>query len=160
MEHAEIITSAYNFTRNAFLSITQFPRWLILLFCVVGPIIVGYLAASIVFQLILLPILVNLLLTPAFGFTRDILSGILQFLALFVGFACIFLVPLMQGYCYRLFRSGDAMPDTGNLWGLFFNGWRINITLLIYAIPLILISIIYMVVFIYFFPNTGIYSPA
>ncbi len=129
-------------------------------FYIVGPIIVGFIAASIVLQLIVLPILINLLVGPDFGFTPAVLSGLLGYLAVLIGFACIFLVPLMQGYCYRLFRSGDTMPDTGNLWGLFFNGWRINVTLLIYAIPLFIISFIYMLVFSYLFPGTGLYSPA
>lgn len=160
MEHAEIITNAYNFTKDAFFSITQFPRWLVLFLYIVGPVIAGFIAATIALQLILLPILVSLLVGPEFGFTREVLSGLLQFLALLIGFACVFFVPLMQGYCYRLFRSGDAMPDTGNLWGLFFNGWRINITVLIYAIPLIVVSVIYLLVFMYLFPNTGMYSGA
>lgn len=160
MEHAEIITNAYNFTKNAFFSITQFPRWMVLFFYIVGPIIVGFIAATIALQLIVLPILVSLLVGPNFGFTREVLSGLLQYLALLLGLSCIFFVPLMQGYCYRLFRSGDSMPDTGNLWGLFFNGWRINITVIIYAIPLIIISVIYMLIFMYFFPDTGMYSTA
>ena len=160
MEHAEIITNAYNFTKNAFFSITQFPRWMVLFFYIVGPIIVGFIAATIALQLIVLPILVSLLVGPNFGFTREVLSGLLQYLALLLGLSCIFFVPLMQGYCYRLFRSGDSMPDTGNLWGLFFNGWRINIIVIIYAIPLIIISVIYMLIFMYFFPDTGMYSTA
>jgi hypothetical protein len=129
-------------------------------FYIIGPVIVGFIAATIALQLIVLPILVSLLVGPDFGFTREVLSGLLQFLALLLGFSCIFFVPLMQGYCYRLFRSGDSMPDTGNLWGLFFNGWRINITVIIYAIPLIIISVIYMLLFMYFFPDTGMYSTA
>ena len=160
MEHAEIITNAYTFTKNAFFSITQFPRWMVLFFYIVGPIIVGFIAATIALQLIVLPILVSLLVGPNFGFTREVLSGLLQYLALLLGLSCIFFVPLMQGYCYRLFRSGDSMPDTGNLWGLFFNGWRINITVIIYVIPLIIISVIYMLIFMYFFPDTGMYSTA
>ncbi|HJK29972.1 MAG TPA: DUF4013 domain-containing protein, partial [Methanocorpusculum sp.] len=160
MEHAEIITNAYNFTKNAFFSIAQFPRWLVLFFYIIGPVIVGFILATIVLQLIVLPILVSLLVGPDFGFTQEVLSGLLQFLALLIGISCIFFVPLMQGYCYRLFRSDDTMPDTGNLWVLFFNGWRINITVLIYAIPLMLISIIYMLVFMYLFPDTGMYSTA
>lgn len=160
MEHAEIITNAYNFTKNAFFSIAQFPRWLVLFFYIIGPVIVGFILATIVLQLIVLPILVTLLVGPDFGFTQEVLSGLLQFLALLIGISCIFFVPLMQGYCYRLFRSDDTMPDTGNLWVLFFNGWRINITVLIYAIPLMLISIIYMLVFMYLFPDTGMYSTA
>lgn len=160
MEHAEIITNAYNFTKNAFFSIAQLPRWIVLFFYIVGPIIVGFIAATIVLQLIVLPVLVALLVGPNFGFTREVLSGLLQFLALLLGFSCAFFFPLIQGYCYRLFRSGDSMPDTGNLWGLFFNGWRINITVIIYAIPLIIISGIYLVSFTYFFPDTGMYSTA
>ena len=133
---------------------------MVLFFYIVGPIIVGFIAATIALQLIVLPILVSLLVGPNFGFTREVLSGLLQYLALLLGLSCIFFVPLMQGYCYRLFRSGDSMPDTGNLWGLFFNDWRINITVIIYAIPLIIISVIYMLIFMYFFPDTGMYSTA
>jgi hypothetical protein len=158
MDHAEIIMNAHNFTKNAFFNITQFPRWMLLFFYIVGPIIVGFIAATIVLQLIVLPILVNLLVDHNFGFTRDVLSNILQFFALLFGFSCIFFVPLMQGYCYRLFRSRDSMPDTGNILDLFINGWRINITIIIYAIPLIIISIIYMLVFLCFFPYVGMYS--
>jgi hypothetical protein len=158
MDHAEIIMNAHNFTKNAFFSITQFPRWVVLFFYIVGPIIAGFIAATIASQLIVLPILVNLLVNPNFGFTCEILSNILQFFDLLFGFSCIFFIPLMQGYCYRLFRSGDSMPDTGDIWGLFINGWRINIAIIIYAIPLIIISMIYMLVFVYFFPDIGMYS--
>ncbi|MDV0444439.1 DUF4013 domain-containing protein [Methanorbis rubei] len=160
MEHAEIIAGAYTFTKNAFFSINHLPRWIVLFFYIVGPIIVGFIAATIVLQLIVLPILVNLLVGPDFGFTPEVLSGLLGHFAVLIGLACVLFVPLMQGYCYRLFRTGDTMPDTGNLWGLFFNGWRINITLFIYAIPLMVISFIYMLVFMYFFPDTGLYSAA
>jgi hypothetical protein len=158
MEHAEIITNAHNFTKNAFFSIVQFPRWMTLFFYIVGPIIVGFIATTIALQLIGLPILVTLLVGPDFGFTREILSEILQFIALSLGYACIFFVPLMQGYCYRLFHSSDSMPDVGDLWGLFFDGWRFNVTISIYAIPLIIISTIYMLVFMYFSPDIGMHS--
>ena len=68
MEHAEIITNAYNFTKNAFFSIAQFPRWLVLFFYIIGPVIVGFILATIVLQLIVLPILVSLLV----GLTSDL----------------------------------------------------------------------------------------
>jgi hypothetical protein len=158
MEHAEIITNAHNFTKNAFFSIGQFPRWMTLFLYIVGPIIVGFITTTIALQLIGLPILVSLLVGPDFGFTREILSEILQFIALSLGCACVFFVPLMQGYCYRLFHSSDAMPDVGDLWGLFFDGWRFNVTISIYAIPLIIISAIYMLVFMYFSPDIGMHS--
>jgi hypothetical protein len=115
-------------------------------------------ATTIALQLIDLPILVNLLVDLDFGFTREILSEILQFIALSLGYACVFFVPLMQGYCYRLFQSSDSMPDVGDLWGQFFDGWKFNVTISIYAISLIIISAIYMLIFMYFSSDIGMHS--
>ncbi|MDR3102698.1 MAG: DUF4013 domain-containing protein [Methanocalculaceae archaeon] len=155
MKHAEIINNAYNFTKNAFFSITQFPRWVVLFLYIVGAI-----AATITLQLLLLPSLVNLLVGPSFCLTCEALSGLLQYLSFLIGLAGVFFVPLLQGYCYHLFKNSNSMPETGNTWDLFFKGWRINITILIYAIPLIIISVVYMLIFIYLFPDTDMSSSA
>ena len=160
MEHAEIISEAYAYTKQAFFSLSTLPRWIVLFFYIVGPIIAGYIAATVVFQLLALPVLTTLLVNDSFGFTPENLSYILQFFAGLIGVGCVFLIPLMQGYCVRVFRSSDALPPTGNLWGLFFNGWRVNLTIIIYMIPLFVVSFVYMLVFFYFFPDTGMYAPA
>jgi hypothetical protein len=160
MEHADIISGAYTYTKEALLGQGGFSRWLILFIYIVGPVVAGFLVAALVCQMILLPILVNFLVNNSFGFTGENLSAILMYLATLIGVACIFLVPLMQGYCYRILRSGNELPPLHNTWGLFFNGWRMNITLIIYAIPLLITSLVYALIFLYFFPDAGIYAPA
>jgi len=159
MEHADIISGAFTYTKNAFFGLKQLPRWIVLFLYFVIPILCGLVVASILLHLILQPFLVNLLVNDNYGFTVTSISGLLQYAAVILGLACVLFVPLIQGYCYRIFKSdGKELPDHTNLWGLFFSGWRVNAVILYYAIPIIVITMIYSLVFSYFFPDVGMYA--
>ncbi len=159
MEHADIISGAFTYTKDAFFGLKQFPRWIVLFLYFVIPILCGLVVASILLHLILQPFLVNLLVNDNYGFTVTSISGLLQYAAVILGLACVLFVPLIQGYCYRIFKSdGKELPDHTNLWGLFFSGWRVNAVILYYAIPIIVITMIYSLVFSYFFPDVGMYA--
>lgn len=121
MEHADIISGAFTYTKDAFFGLKQFPRWIVLFLYFVIPILCGLVVASILLHLILQPFLVNLLVNDNYGFTVTSISGLLQYAAVILGLACVLFVPLIQGYCYRIFKSdGKELPDHTNLWGLFF----------------------------------------
>ena len=159
MEHADIISGAFTYTKNAFFGLKQLPRWIVLFLYFVIPILCGLVVASILLHLILQPFLVNLLVNDNYGFTVTSISGLLQYAAVILGLACVLFVPLIQGYCYRIFKSdGKELPDHTNLWGLFFSGWRVNAVILYYAIPIIVITMLYSLVFSYFFPDVGMYA--
>lgn len=159
MEHADIISGAYTYTKEAFFSLKQLPRWIVLFLYVALPILVCLAASSLVLQLAVLPLLVNVFVNSSYGFTASSLSGLLQYFAVILSLCCVFFVPLIQGYCYRIAKSDNTeMPDHTNLWGLFFSGWRINFVVLYYAIPIIVISLIYAMIFYYLFPEAGLYT--
>ncbi len=158
MEHADIISGAYTYTKEAFFGLKQLPRWIVLFLYFVIPILVCLLVVSLLFQLAVLPLLVSVLVNDNYGFTASSLSGLLQYLAVIISLSCVFFVPLIQGYCYRIAKSEKGeMPDHTNIWGLFFSGWRINFVVLYYAIPIIVISLIYAMIFYYLFPEAGLY---
>jgi len=159
MEHADIISGAYIYTRNAFFGLKQLPRWIVLFLYVALPILVCLAVSSLILQLAVLPLLVNVFVNSNYGFTQATLSGLLQYFAVVLSLCCVFFVPLIQGFCYRIAKSDSAeMPDHTNLWGLFFSGWRINFVILYYAIPIIVISLIYAMIFYYLFPEAGFYT--
>ncbi|HJJ30527.1 MAG TPA: DUF4013 domain-containing protein [Methanocorpusculum sp.] len=159
MEHADIISGAYIYTKEAFFGLKELPRWIVLFLFLVIPILVCLAVVSLIFQFAVLPLLEGILVNENYGFTAASLSGILQYLAVVISLSCVFFVPLIQGYCYRIAKSdGSTPPDHTNLWGLFFSGWRINCVIMYYAIPMIVISLIYAMVFYYLFPEAGLYT--
>lgn len=159
MEHAEIISGAYTYTKEGFFSLKQLPRWITLFLYITLPILVCLLVTSLILQLAVLPLLVSVLVNDNYGFTAASLAGLLQYLAVIISLSCIFFIPLIQGYCYRIAKNDLAeMPDHTNLWGLFFSGWRVNLVILYYAIPMIVISLIYAMIFYYLFPEAGLYA--
>ena len=160
MEHTEIINGAFTFTKNAFIGWRNLRRWIKLFLFSIVPAAVGYVVSTILFQFLLHPILVRILVNDNFGFTPGNISYILKWCSFVIALLCLFFVPLLQGYAYRIFKSGDEMPSTDNTLGLFFSGWRVNLVLFCYAIPLIVISIIYMALFIHVVPNALSYVPA
>jgi len=159
MEHAEIISGAYTYTKQGFFALKQLPRWIILFLYFVIPILACLLVSSLILQLAVLPVLIRVFVNDNYGFTASSLAGLLQYLAVILSLACIFFIPLIQGYCYRIAKNDQSgMPDHTNLWGLFFSGWRINLVILYYAIPMIVISLIYAMIFYYLFPEAGLYT--
>jgi len=159
MEHADIISGAYTYTKEAFFGLKFLPRWIVLFLYFVVPILACLLVVSFLFQIVVLPLLVSVFVNDNYGFTASSLSGLLQYLAVIISLSCVFFVPLIQGYCYRIAKSEKGeMPDHTNIWGLFFSGWRINFVVLYYAIPIIVISLIYAMIFYYLFPEAGLYT--
>lgn len=148
MEHAELISGAFTDVKKSLFGWDNFPVWIKLFLKIILPVIIGGVAATIVLQIIVKPILVNLLVNDNFGFTENGLSYMLQFAAVAIGFFCIFLVPLFQGFLYRLIRT-DHIPKPGNNLGLFFAGWRVNVVCLFYAIPLFLIYVIFALLYLF-----------
>ena len=159
MEHADIILGAYIYTKEAFFGLKKLPRWIVLFLYLVIPILIGLAVISFIFQVIVLPLLVSALVNDNFGFTAATLSGLLQYLAVVLSLSCVFFIPLTQGYFYRIAKNYRLdLPEHKNLWGLFFNGWRVNCVILYYAIPMIVISLIYAIFFYYLFPQAGLYT--
>ncbi|MDO5844826.1 MAG: DUF4013 domain-containing protein [Methanocorpusculum sp.] len=159
MEHSEIISDALTYMRKAFFNLKNIPRWIILLLYVIVPMFIGGIAAYILLELVALPILESVFVSDNFGFTHNSLSGILLFVSIIIGLSCMFFFPFLQGYIYRILKVGKEAPDYRNKWGLFFSGWRVNAVLLYYSIPLIVISLIYLIIFAYIFPNLISYAP-
>ena len=148
MEHAELISGAFNDVKKALFGWNNLPFWIKLFLQIVIPVAAGILAATIILQLIVKPVLVNLLVNDNFGFTENGLTYMLQFAAVFFGYFCIFLVPLFQGFLYRLIRT-DKFPKAGNRMALFFSGWRVNIVCLFYAIPMLVIYLIFAALYLF-----------
>ncbi|HJJ31592.1 MAG TPA: DUF4013 domain-containing protein [Methanocorpusculum sp.] len=148
MEHAELISKAFGDVKKALFGFSNFPTWIKLFLLLLVPAILGGVAATIILQLIVKPILVSFFVNDNYGFTEAGISHILQFCAVVFAFLCLFIVPLFQGFLYRLIRS-DSFPTIGNGFGLFFSGWRVNIVCLFYAIPMIIIYAIFAC--LYFF---------
>ncbi|HJJ48609.1 MAG TPA: DUF4013 domain-containing protein [Methanocorpusculum sp.] len=159
MEHSEIINEALQFTRKGFIGINCLQRWIKLFLFAIVPGILGFIISKILFQLILLPVLCNILINDSLGFTEGNISGLLDFCSLIIGILCVIFVPLIQGYAYRIFKTGNEMPSTENVFGLFFSGWRVNIVLFCYALPLIIISLLYLILLLHVFPGALTYKP-
>ncbi|HJJ38776.1 MAG TPA: DUF4013 domain-containing protein [Methanocorpusculum sp.] len=138
MEHAELISKAFGDVKKSLFGFSTFPTWIKLFLLILVPVIIGGIAATIILQLIVKPILVAFFVNDNYGFTEAGLTHTLQFFAILFAFLCLFIVPLFQGFMYRLIRS-DAFPKIGNGFGLFFSGWRVNIVCLFYAIPMLII---------------------
>ena len=138
MEHAERISRAFTDVKKSLFGWDNFPGWIKLFLQIVIPIVIGIIAATIFLQIIVKPILIELLVNDNFGFTENGLTYMLQFAAVCFGFFCIFLIPLFQGFLYRLIRT-DTFPGSKNKMLLFFSGWRVNLVCIFYAIPTILL---------------------
>ncbi|HJJ43845.1 MAG TPA: DUF4013 domain-containing protein [Methanocorpusculum sp.] len=159
MEHADIISGAYIYTKEAFFGLKKLPRWIVLFLYLVIPILMGLAIVSFIFQIIVLPLLISALVNENFGFTAASLSALLQYLAVVISLSCVFFVPLTQGYCYRIAKNyRSELPEHKNILALFFSGWRVNFVILYYAIPMIVISLIYAIFFFYLFPKAGLYA--
>lgn len=157
MEHAELISGALSYIKETYFRLSAAPMWVKLFLYIIIPILGGIAAATILLQVIIKPLIIPILISPDTGFTEAGLTGILQYIAVLMGFACVFFVPLFQGYLYRIMRSGGS-PDTDNRWSLFFSGWRINLVLIYYAIPLIVIFLIYTIIFTYIKGAVSVYT--
>lgn len=158
MEHTEIISNAFKYTKEGFLDPRNIPRWLTILLYITIPMAIGFLVSNIILQLAILPVLSDLLVGDEFGFTVNGLSHILFVISIAIGALCFILVPFGHGFVYRMIKNNDRMPGCANPWGLFFSGWRINLVIFKYIIPIIVISIIYFAVFLFLFTKFELFS--
>ena len=150
MEHAELISKAFGDVKNSLFGFSKFTTWIKLFLLLLVPAVIGGTVATILLQLVAKPILISFLVSDDYGFTEAGISQSLQFFAILFAFLCLFIVPLFQGFLYRLIRN-DTFPKSGNGLGLFFSGWRVNIVCLFYAIPMIILYIIFAS--LYFFAS-------
>lgn len=146
MEHAEYISDAVSFVKQAFMHIDGIITWVKLFLAITIPFLAGTALATLILQFLIKPLLVGLLVTPNLGFTEGGISHILQYLAVLIGMLFPLIFPIYQGYLYTCMQS-RKIPGTENLFGYFFTGWKTNILLLYYAIPLIVIFILYAILF-------------
>ncbi|HJJ35832.1 MAG TPA: DUF4013 domain-containing protein [Methanocorpusculum sp.] len=124
--------------------------WLKLFLLIAIPLAIGISISLIICQYIIKPLLMPILVESGkFGFTADGLSYLMTIAGVCFGFIFLFLIPLFQGYLFRVIRS-DTKPSTRNIFGLFFSGWRVNIVCLFYLIPMIIIYIIYAILYQFF----------
>jgi len=81
------------------------------------------------------------MLGEAFEFTRDALvEKWMKWLILIVG---TIIFPILFGYILRIFRGERSSPDTDDLGGLFIDGLKLFVVLLIWAIPAIIVGLIF-----------------
>lgn len=148
MEHAEEIAEAVSYTKDTFLQIEGIISWVKLFLAAVIPFAAGYGIATILLQFIIKPLLVSVLVVPTLGFTEDGIAYMLQYLAAGIGILFLFLFPYVQGYFYRSMQNCE-IQKLDDLFGLFFDGWKVNALVLYYAIPLVVIFLLYAILFTY-----------
>ncbi len=84
----------------------------------------------------------------AFSYTKEGLAGdftkwvLLVVLAIVQGITlCI--VPLLNGYFVRIFSGADSLPEIDEWGKLFIDGWKYNIIVLLYMIPVIVVAVVF-----------------
>lgn len=142
MEHSELISGAISDVKKSLFGFNNLSTWIKLFLQIIIPMIAGWVASSLFLQFGLKPLLVKILVNDNLGFTEAGITHILQFVAAGFAILCIFIVPLFQGFLYRLIRT-DSIPRAGSGMSQFFSGWRVNVVFLFYAIPMILIYALY-----------------
>jgi len=150
MEHAELIASSFADTRNSLFRLNRLPHWFKLFLSIALPIIFGVIISSLILQLIVKPFLVDKLVNDNLGFTENNIGFILSYLSIMFGFLCVFIFPFFQGYMYKVMRL-NTVPETQKILSNFFKGWRVNVILLYFSIPLFLIFLIYALIYTTFF---------
>ncbi len=80
------------------------------------------------------------------------------FLYLLINVVTCAIVPLYAGYLYRVMESKPGIPEVSNIRELFVNGWKMNIAGIIYAIPILLLSLVFL--FLSWGTVSGIFSGA
>ncbi|HJJ56939.1 MAG TPA: DUF4013 domain-containing protein [Methanocorpusculum sp.] len=146
MEQAELIASSLTDTKESLFTMNHIGHWFRLFLSIAIPIILGIIVASVILQLIVKPIISPYLICDSYGFTESNLSFILQIMAIGIGTICVFLFPFFQGYLYKVMRL-NYVPETQKVLSNFFTGWKVNIVLLFYFIPVIILSIIYFITY-------------
>lgn len=148
MEHAEQIAEAVSYTKDTFLQVDGIVTWVKLFLAAVIPFAAGYGIATILLQFIIKPLLVSVLVVPTLGFTEAGIAYMLQYLAAVIGILFLFLFPYVPGYFYRSMQNRE-IRKLDDLFGLFFSGWKVNALVLYYAIPLVVIFLLYAILFTY-----------
>jgi len=146
MEHAELIAGSFNDTKDSLFKLNRLPHWFKLFLSMALPIIIGIIISNILLQIIIKPFLVDALVNDSFGFTENNISYLLNCISIIFGFCCIFLFPFFQGYMYKVMRL-NTVPETQNILSNFFKGWKVNVILLYFSIPLFFIMLAYTFVY-------------
>ncbi len=148
MEHAEHLAEAVAYTKDTFLRINGVIFWVKLFLSAVIPFAAGFGLATLILQFIIKPLLVTVLVVPTLGFTEDGIAYMLQYLAAAAGLLSLFLFPSIQGYLYCSMQN-RKIPQQEKIKGFLSAGWKVNALILYYAIPLIVIFLLYAILFTY-----------
>ncbi|MBP2132945.1 MFS family permease [Methanomicrobium sp. W14] len=87
------------------------------------------------------------IINSAFSYTKNGFVGewtkwILLIVCAVIQSLTLWIVPLMNGYLVRVYAGNEKAPEV-NEWGkLFIDGWKFNITCILYMIPAIIIGLI------------------
>ncbi|UUX92686.1 DUF4013 domain-containing protein [Methanoplanus endosymbiosus] len=77
------------------------------------------------------------------GFVGEWMKWLLLIICTLIQGITFNIVPLATGYMYRIYSGAKPAPEI-NQWGkLFVDGWKINIVMILYAIPAIIIALIF-----------------
>jgi len=159
MEHAELLVKSFKDVKKTLFEYQNISTWVKLFLLIVIPLAIGISISLIICQYIIKPLLIPLLVQSGkFGFTESGLSYVLTICGIGLGFLFLFIIPLFQGYLFRVMRS-DSTPSTHNMFGLFFSGWKMNIVCLFYLIPIIIIYAIYSLLYLYFTGKLAGFTP-
>ncbi|WOF15676.1 DUF4013 domain-containing protein [Methanoplanus sp. FWC-SCC4] len=84
----------------------------------------------------------------AFAYTKDSIAGdfmkvILLLVCSFIQGITLNLVPLLNGYVYRIYSGVRPAPEIDRWGELFVQGWKMNIVTLLYMIPAIIIAMVF-----------------
>ncbi len=77
------------------------------------------------------------------GVTKDLKRWIILIILSIIQSVSLCLIPLLNGYVARVFHAPEPVPDTKNWFGLFIDGWKLNLIAILYAIPAIIILVFF-----------------
>lgn len=89
------------------------------------------------------------LLSQSFDYAKKSVWGewgrwVILFVLMIIQSITVFIVPLFNGYIFRIWQGSDPAPDVDQWKKLFVDGWRVNIVSIIYMIPVIIVAVLAM----------------
>jgi len=89
------------------------------------------------------------LLSQSFGYAKKSVWGewgrwVILFVMTIIQSITFSIVPLFNGYIFRIWQGADPAPDVDQWKKLFVDGWRVNIVAIIYMIPVIIVAVLAM----------------
>lgn len=89
------------------------------------------------------------LLSQSFDYAKKSVWGewsrwVILFVTMIIQSITFFIVPLFNGYIFRIWQGADPAPDVDQWKKLFVDGWRVNIVSIIYMIPVIIVAVLAM----------------